>query len=71
MLLQDSRAGLLAQPGDPNSLADAICLVLSNPRLAHSLREEGKRKVKDYYWDHLVNDLENVYLNRPLNNISE
>lgn len=66
LLLDNSRSGLLSRPGDPHSLADAIFEVLSNPYLANSIREEGKNKVKIFFWDKLVTNLEELYLNQNL-----
>ncbi len=60
-LLGEPPAGLLAQPGDPESLAKALGQVLTQPELASALRRRGLDNVQDYYWDHLAADLEKVY----------
>lgn len=70
MLLENPQSGLLSQPGDSRSLADAIYKVLSNSDLANSIREEGKRKVQRFTWINLVTELENLYLNSSSINTS-
>lgn len=62
ILLGDPPAGLLSQPGDADSLAAALKQVLDDPDLAASLRQRGRERVQDYYWDRLVESLERYYL---------
>ncbi|MCI0519619.1 MAG: glycosyltransferase family 4 protein [Chloroflexi bacterium] len=62
ILLGDPPAGMLALPGDPESLAACILQALTDPALADSLRQRGAQRVQSYYWDTLVKDLETVYL---------
>jgi glycosyltransferase involved in cell wall biosynthesis len=62
-LLGDPPAGLLAQPGNPESLAELIQQVLSDKALANSVAEAGKLKVKDYYWDRLAIEFSKIYSN--------
>jgi glycosyltransferase involved in cell wall biosynthesis len=62
-LVGESKAGLLAQPGDPDSLAEAILQVLSSPLLAESLRQRGLEVVQGYYWDELAKGLDEIYHN--------
>jgi glycosyltransferase involved in cell wall biosynthesis len=61
-LLGDPPAGLLAQPGNPESLADKIIQVLSDPAVSSSLQSRGFDRVKNYYWDKLANDLNELVL---------
>ena len=61
-LLGEPPAGLLAKPGDANSLADAILQVLNDSGLSESLRQRGLERAKDYYWDVLARQMEQVYL---------
>jgi glycosyltransferase involved in cell wall biosynthesis len=61
-LLGDPPAGLLARPGDPDSLAETILQVLSGPVLAETLRQNGQTRVQNYFWDQLARSLEAVYL---------
>jgi glycosyltransferase involved in cell wall biosynthesis len=56
-------AGLLARPGDPHSLAEALLQVLTNPNQAEALRQAGSNRSEEYDWDHLAQRLENAYLN--------
>jgi glycosyltransferase involved in cell wall biosynthesis len=60
-LLGDPPAGLLAQPGDPESLAESIQRVLSDKTLANSIVEAGKLKIRDYYWDELAIEFSKMY----------
>jgi glycosyltransferase involved in cell wall biosynthesis len=55
-------AGLLAAPGDANSLAEQILRVLQDKDLAAELAQTGRQRAEDYYWDVLTKDLERVYL---------
>ncbi|MEJ5298647.1 MAG: glycosyltransferase family 1 protein [Armatimonadota bacterium] len=43
--------GLLASPGDPNALADALRKVLDNEDVAASLRERGRQRAGEFTWD--------------------
>jgi glycosyltransferase involved in cell wall biosynthesis len=54
-------AGLLANPGDPESLAKAIIEVLSNPGLAMELTERGFTLARDYDFDRLASKLADCY----------
>lgn len=58
----EATAGLLASPGDPESLAGQILLVLQDDGLARSLAQRGLQRAEGYYWDALARDLEKVYL---------
>lgn len=42
----DGVTGYLVPPGDSNSLAGAICNVLSNPKLAHAMGWAGRERVQ-------------------------
>jgi glycosyltransferase involved in cell wall biosynthesis len=61
ILIGDPPAGLLTQPGDPDSLAKAILKVLQNPKLATSFRQRGYDRVQDYYWEKLACKLDLIY----------
>lgn len=61
-LLGDPPAGLLAQPGDADSLANAILQVLSDAKLSASVAQRGLARANDYYWDVLARQMEQVYL---------
>jgi glycosyltransferase involved in cell wall biosynthesis len=55
-------AGLLAQPGDSDSLSQAILQVFESPGFAEAIRQVGLQRVTEYSWDKLVTRLENLYL---------
>jgi glycosyltransferase involved in cell wall biosynthesis len=61
MLLGSPPAGLLAQPGDPVSLAAAILQVLRDPVFAEILRQRGQEQVQQYSWDKIARELESIY----------
>ena len=61
MLLGSPPAGLLAQPGDVESLAKAIHQILSDPEMAETFRQRGLERVGAYYWDQLAVELETMY----------
>lgn len=44
-LIEATGGGLICEPGDPKSLADAIEQLLMNPKLARTLGEAGRRAV--------------------------
>lgn len=69
-LIGEPPAGLLTEPGDPNSLARAIDKVLSNGTLQDELINRGLERVKEYYWDRLAVKIESLYLS-SLENTSE
>lgn len=66
ILLGNPPAGLLSQPGDPVSLASAITQVLRQPELATTLIQSGKKRVENYYWDILAQNLLDFYLTHEL-----
>ena len=61
MLLGSPPAGLLARPGDAESLAKAIHQILSDPEMAETFRRRGLERVGAYYWDQLAVELEMMY----------
>ncbi len=46
-IIEDGRTGLLAEPGDADSLADAVQRLLSDPSLADRLARAGRLKVEE------------------------
>jgi glycosyltransferase involved in cell wall biosynthesis len=54
-------AGLLVRPGDPSSLAEAICEVLGNPSLARSLGAAGRQRMTIFSPDRMMRAQEGVY----------
>jgi glycosyltransferase involved in cell wall biosynthesis len=60
-LLGDPPAGLLALPGNPLSLAEAILQILNDHNLSKELRERGLERVKAYYWDKLAVEFDELY----------
>ena len=60
-LVGDPPAGLLAAPGDPESLAEALLSVLFNNPLAEALTQRGLSRVQSYYWDQLARRMQAEY----------
>jgi glycosyltransferase involved in cell wall biosynthesis len=54
LLSGDPPAALLAEPGDAESLANQIGEILNNPELREELVERGYERVKNYYWDQIL-----------------
>jgi len=48
-LIEDGRTGLLAEPGDSDSLAVAMDRLISDPALAARVAEEGRQKVEESF----------------------
>jgi len=63
-LLGSPPAGMLAKPGDAQSLAKTITQLLDNPQLSDQIRQLGKRRVIQYTWDNLAAQLNAEYLQR-------
>lgn len=60
-LLGDPPAGILAQAGEADSLAQAIYTVLAERELAETLRQRGLVRVQNFTWDRLAKQMEAVY----------
>jgi len=56
-----SEAGLLALPGSAESLAGMIINVLTDPKMADCLRENGLERVKSFDWQNLAIQMEKQY----------
>ena len=48
-IIEDGRTGLLAEPGDANSIAAALDRLISDPTLAGRFAEAGRRKVEESF----------------------
>ena len=57
----DGYAGLLARPGDVESLAGTILQALRNPELASALRQAGLRRIKTFTWERMAERVEALY----------
>ena len=62
-VVKDEVNGLLVDPGDPDGLAHAIERLLSDPRLARGLADQGRRTARtDFSIDRMVRSTEQYYL---------
>ncbi len=60
--LVDGETGLLAPPANAEALADAIETLLSDPQMARSMGEKGKRRAEDMFTlDHMVTRADELY----------
>ena len=60
-IVHDPRTGLLAEPGDPDSLADRIIELLADPGRCRAMGELGRQRVLDTFtWDHTTRQLEEL-----------
>lgn len=62
MVLGEPPAGIAAEAGDANSLAQAILRILSNNEYANHLRQLGYVQAGKYSWEKLSKQMEAAYL---------
>lgn len=60
-IVEHEMTALLVEPGMPERMADAIVRVLTEPKLAHSLRRAGLAAVQNYTWQQVKPKLFQVY----------
>jgi starch synthase len=60
-LVKDHRNGLLVPPADPDTLAESIQSVVSNPRMARKLADEGRRTAMRFTWERMAEKTLKVY----------
>ena len=60
-IVQDGVNGLLAEPGDFESLADAIRTLLVNRDMRLELGDNGRKLVNNYSWNEITQKTENLY----------
>ena len=46
-LVKNANAGFVLERGDPNAIAEAICQLAADPRLADSLGQNGRKFIED------------------------
>jgi L-malate glycosyltransferase len=62
-LVENGHTGMLVPPGDPHSLADRICRLMTNPPFAARLGETARASAHARYsFDRMVAGFEDVYL---------
>ena len=54
--------GALVRPGDPEGFASAMGFLLNDPKKLAAMGHAGRERVHQYSIDHLVNNLESLYL---------
>ena len=50
-LLEHGKTGLLVSPGDAREMADAVTSLLSEPRLAQDLGDNGRKLAESFDWN--------------------
>lgn len=60
--IEDSRAGILVSPSDPEKIAEAVIFLLQHPQEAQKMGENGRRAVLEKYnWDQEARKLLALY----------
>jgi glycosyltransferase involved in cell wall biosynthesis len=61
-IVDDAACGIAVDPLSPRAIADAICALNEDPKLAHRLGENGRRAVVERYnWETELSKLEALY----------
>ncbi len=60
-VLRDGVDGLLAPPGDPAALAEALARILDDPARARAMGEAGRERALRYDWPVIAGEIEAVY----------
>ena len=60
-IVKDGENGLLAKPRNVQSLADALLHLLKNEDLKKRMGNKGLKRVKDYSWDKIAKETEQLY----------
>jgi glycosyltransferase involved in cell wall biosynthesis len=62
-VVEGNMTGILVEPGDPQSLADAMLILLKDQALVERLRQNAVKKVaEDFHISQTVKNYENLYL---------
>jgi len=61
-IVQEGINGLLAKPGDFQSLADALTCLLKNEDMRKKMGNNGRKLVTDYSWDKIAKETEQLYI---------
>ena len=61
-LVQDGLTGLIAPPGDPEALAQALNTLIADPDLSQRMGKAGRERVRsEFRLDQMVNHLDSIY----------
>jgi phosphatidylinositol alpha-mannosyltransferase len=60
-VVDDGIDGFLAAPRVPHEIADRLIKILSNPRLARTMGDAGRRKSLTYSWEKIAQQIEDYY----------
>jgi len=67
----NEKNGLLVPTKDPESIAKAICNIISNKELAVRLTKEGLKTAKKFTIEAMIKNYESLYSNYPLKNLNQ
>lgn len=59
--INEGENGLLVEPRNPESLAEAIINLLENEDIRRKMRKNGQKKIKDNSWDCIAKETEKIY----------
>ena len=61
-VLNHGEQGLLVPPKDSTSLAEALALLIRNPKLRSQMGERGKQSVEQYQWETVAKNVMSYYM---------
>lgn len=61
--VKDGKNGFLAEPKNPEQIADKILMLLEDDELRERMSKENKEVVKRYSWGAIIERLERIYIN--------
>lgn len=60
-IVKNQKSGLLVPPSDPQSLADAVVRILTDPELKSRMGTEGHRLIQPFHWRNIAQSYLEVY----------
>jgi glycosyltransferase involved in cell wall biosynthesis len=60
-IIENGVNGYIAETKSPDEIAEKILILLQNDQLKEKISIKNKEKVKEYKWDNIVFELENIY----------
>jgi len=60
-IVKDGENGFLVEPKNPEEIAEKVLLILKGDKLRERISENNKKKVKEYSWERVSEQIEEVY----------